>query len=75
MHLDRKLSDNNILNYFTVSQRDNLMGRIFGTIARNVPKERLVHLYLDIYPQNVPAVQNKSNLINALRVKYIILKK
>ena len=67
MYLDHKLSGNNILNYFTLSQRDNLVGRIFGTIARNVPKERLVRLYLDIYPQNVPTAQVKSNSIFIVR--------
>ena len=30
-----------------------------GTIAPNVPKERLVRLYLDIYPQNVPTAQKR----------------
>jgi len=57
MYLDRKLSGHNILNYFTLSQQDNLVGRISGTIARNVPKERLVFLYLYIYPKNVPTAQ------------------
>ena len=77
MYLDRKLSGSNILNYFTLSAAaDNLVGRIFGTIAQNVRRGgRLVRLYLNIYPQNVPTVQNKSNQINALPAKYIILKK
>ena len=52
MYLDRKLSGNNILNYFALSAAaDNLVGRIFGTIARNVRRGgRLVRLYYRYLP-------------------------
>ena len=47
------------LSHFTLSRRDIRWVDLFGTIARNVPKERLVRLYLNIYPQNVPTAQMK----------------
>ena len=67
------------LSHFTLSQRDIRWVDLFGTIARNVPKERLVRLYLNIYPQNVPTAQMKSNCVGKseqnLRNKCIILLK
>ena len=68
MYSGCRLSGNHILNYFACPR---------GTIwwveypglehSRNVPKERLVRLYLNIYPQNVPTAQNTK--VNALSIE------